>query len=167
MATIDPKLILETIEKNVARQNRFSFLLQLPSIQNVSVDQTTLQYYCKAINFPSQTATPIEAKYLGVIKYAIVTQDIDTVNMTFWDTKQLVIRTMFKNWLESITSHNKYEVLQYYPNQYQTSGTLTIEEKEYNFLGITPTTVGDWVLDMENDNQLGTFSVTFKIKKVE
>lgn len=166
MASIDPKLILETIEKNVARQNRFAFLLQLPSIINVSVDQKTLEYYCKAINFPSQSITPIEAKYLGLLKYTFTTQDIDTVSVTFWDTKQLVIRTMFKNWIDEVTSHGKSEVLKYYPNEYQTTGTLNIEDKEYKFEGLAPITLGDWVLDMDNDNSLGTFIVTFKVKKV-
>lgn len=166
MASTDPKLILQTIERNVARQNRFTFLLTLPSITNVSIDQKTLEYYCKAINFPSQSTTPIEAKYLGLIKYTIITQDIDTISATFWDTKQLIIRTMFKNWLDEITSHNKGEVLKYYPNQYQTTGILNIEDKEHKFEGICPTTVGDWVLDMDNENSLGTFSVTFKVKKV-
>lgn len=167
MATTDPKLALDTIEKNVARQNRFTFLLDLPSITNVSMDQKTLEYYCKAMNFPSQSITPIETKYLGLIKYTLVTQDIDTVNITFYDTKELTIREMFRNWMEGITSHNKGEVLKYYPNQYQTTGTLKIAGKDYQFLGMAPISLGDWVLDMDNENQLGTFTVTFKMKKVK
>lgn len=167
MATTDPKLILSTIEKNVARQNRFQFLLTLPSIKNVSAPQKTLEYYCKALNFPSQSITPIEAKYLGLIKYALLTQDIDTVNMTFWDTKQLILRTMFKNWIDEVTVLGKGKVLQYYPNQYQTSGLLNMEGKKYKFKGIAPISVGDWVLDMENENSIGTFTVTFKVKGIE
>lgn len=163
---MDPSLILDTIEKNVARQNRFSFILTLPQVQNVQADITTLEYYCKSANLPSQTITPIEAKYLGLLRYTLTTQEVDTAQVTFYDTKQLVLRTMFKNWLDEITVHNKGEVLKYYPSQYQTTATLTIEEKSHTFEGICPISVSDWAVDMDTDNSLGTFTVTFKVKNV-
>lgn len=166
MSSIDASLILDTIEKNVARQNRFSFILSLPQVQNVQADQTTLEYYCKSANLPSQSITPLESKYLGLIKYTVVTQDIDSVNVTFYDTKQLILRSMFKNWMDEVTMQNKGEVLKYYPNQYQTSAKLKIEEKEHTLEGIFPLSVGDWAVDMDIDNSLGTFTVTFKVKKV-
>lgn len=167
MAQQDPKLILDTIEKNVARSNRFSFLLTLPQVSGVTADQTTLEYYCKAVNLPSQTITPIDVKYLGLYRYAITTQDIDTVMATFYDTKQMILRSMFTKWQNEVTSHNKGEVLKYFPNQYQTTARIMAEEKEINIEGIFPITVGDWAMDMDQDNQLGTFQVTFKVKNVK
>ena len=167
MAQQDPKLILETIEKNVGRKNRFSFLLTLPQVSGVTVDQTTLEYYCKAINLPSQSITPVDVKYLGLYRYAITSMDVDTVMVTFYDTKQLVLRSMFTKWQQETTAHNKGEVLKYFPNQYQTTARIMAEEKETTIEGIFPITVGDWQMDMESDNQLGTFEVTFKVKSIK
>ncbi len=169
MAT--PEEILNIISKNVSRQNRFSALVRLPTISELSsyTDNNTIQileFYCQDSSLPSQTAQTTEVKYLNRLKYAVKMVDLDTIILKFYDTKELIIRDIFTAWHEAILPMNKMNVLKYFPNQYRGEIDITIHEQKYKAEEITPISIGDFILSHTAQDSLGTFDVTFKIKKI-
>jgi len=166
MAT--PEEILAVIEKNVSKQNRWEVNMTLPNLPELTSNSSLLDsinYYCQEGSLPSQNLTLSEIKYLGVNRYAYIFMDIDSIILTFFDTREQILRNTFIDWQKAIVPDNKVQVLQYYPNEYTTKFRLKSNDKSYEAIGASPINIGDFRLSHQGENQLGTFDVTFKIKQ--
>lgn len=168
---IDIYKVLNRIGSNVTRQNKFSCTLVLPSISELSeYDRDfneTLTMYIQQANIPSQSLALTEVKYLDKIKYAITGKDIDTIQITMYDTREQIIRNMFMKYINAITTNSKLSVLKYYPDEYKSDIYITIHDVLYKLSKTSPISVGDFVLDETAENQLGSFVVTFKVSDIE
>ncbi len=163
--------VLNFIQENtLARQNIFSANIKIPILGTLDATVASnqlIEYYIQNISLPSSNLTLAETSILGKIKYSVLTQVTDSINVTFYDTEALIIRSLFMNYLDNITDNSRHQILQYYPNQYQTDIDFKIHDKDFRASGCTPINVGDFVLDYENTNSIGTFTVTFKTKYVK
>jgi hypothetical protein len=160
---------LDVINKNVARQNRFKLLMTLPSLNEISffTDTSLLDTYVQGASLPSQSLNLTEVRYLNKEYTASLFITIDTININFYDTKELIIRNMFLGWQTAINPIDSLSLLNYFPDSYKTSFKIYIHETGYEVTDVIPITVGDFVFDHNSTNSLGTFSVTFKVKKVK
>lgn len=160
---------LDVINKNVARQNRFKILMTLPSLKEISffTDTSLLDTYVQGASLPSQSLNLTEVRYLNKEYTASLFITTDTININFYDTKELIIRNMFLGWQTAINPIDSLSLLNYFPDSYKTSFKIYIHETGYEVTDVIPITVGDFVFDHNSTNSLGTFSVTFKVKKVK
>lgn len=159
---------ISQIEKNVSRKNRFSLQMTLPNIGELSsFDIRKLDLYVQNASLPSQNLQLTEVKYLNKNIYASIFTDVDTINMTFYDTKDQSVRTMFINWQKAINPVNRLSLLKYYPDEYQSSFKIIIHNTTYEISNVIPTMVGDFQLSHQAQNELGTFDVTFKCSEVK
>lgn len=164
MAT-DTDKILEIISKSLARNNKFSLSVVIPNI-GLQIDSKLISYYVKSASLPSMTLNLIEQRHLGILKYAVHNTVVDTVNVTFYDTKEQKLRKMWTQYLKTTSSNGKYSALKYYPSEYQTTANLIVDKTNWKLEGISPIVVSDFVLDYDVNDQLGTFDVIFKVKDV-
>lgn len=164
MATSSSYQILNKISDNLSNQNKFQFTINIPTIIETDVSSENIMWYIKSASLPSLNLNLVETKHLGKTKYAVTSATIDTINVTFYDTKEQSLRKMWVTYLETISMNNEYNILQYYPNEYQTSGTILVHDTEWLITGACPISVGDFILDYNSDNSLGTFDVSFKVK---
>lgn len=159
---------ISQIEKNVSRKNRFSIQMTLPSIGELnSFDIRNLDLYVQNASLPSQNLQLAEVKYLNKRIYTSIFTNVDSINMTFYDTKDQSIRTMFINWQKAITPVNRLSLLKYFPDEYQTNFKIIIHNTTYEVVGSSPSMVGDFQLSHGATNELGTFDVTFICNEIK
>lgn len=165
-----PKDVLQTIEKNIAKQNRFNMKLNLPSLSELSYFDTNKEifnYYIQDASLPSQNITLSEVSYLGKTKYAFLNKEVDSIVCSLYDNKEQTIRNMFIEYHNAIVPDNKIGTLKYFPDEYQTTLNITIHDKQYDIFGASPISIGDFRLSHTSQDTLGTFDVTFKVKQVK
>ena len=161
---LDAKSVLNAIQNNLSRQNYFNINIFLPILISSKINTEKLSWYIKSASLPSLTLNLTETKHLGKLKYAITSSDIDSINISFYDTKEQELRKMWVDFLYSISSHDDYAILKHYPNEYQSEANIKVHDTDWEVKGMTPISVGDFVLDYDSTDSLGTFDVTFKIK---
>lgn len=163
--------VLSYIEQNtLSRQNIFTCNIKLPGIvgANSGADiNRTMQYYIQGTSLPSSNLNLVEVAYLGKIKYAITSQRIDTINVTFYDTESLVIRNIFMSYFNTISDNSEHQVLEYYPSEFWSDLDFKIHTADFKAFNCTPINVGDFILDYNNTDSIGTFTVTFKTKYIQ
>jgi len=160
---------LDIINKNIARQNRFKIFMSLPNLSEIAffTDMTMLDTYIQNASLPSQSLNLAEVRYLNKEYTASLFVTTDTINVNFYDTQELLIRNMFLGWQTAINPIDSLSLLKYFPDEYLTSFKIYVHETGYEITDAIPITVGDYVVDHNSTNTLGTFSVTFKVKKVK
>lgn len=157
---------LGVIELNVSRQNRFDVTVYLPSLTELSkYSNKNMNFYIQDSSLPSQTLRLTETMHQGIERYAIINKTTDFIILRFYDTREQIFRNTFLAWQTAIVPINEHKALKYYPSEYQSKIGITIHETKYMLEGVVPITVGDFVLSHTATNTLGTFDVTFKVKK--
>jgi len=163
---------LKAIGSNVSRQNQFSCDIVVPKLAELSKYSTTdfnklMNPYITNASIPSLSLNLVEIKYLNKVKYAVIDKMVDSVNITFMDNKKQDIRNMFIIWSNAIIDNTKHGVLKYYPSDYQSPIGITVHDIKYRLNKCTPTNIGDYILDHNNTDSIGTFSVTFLVQSLE
>ena len=164
---LTPAQILDKIEQDLVNQNKFTFNILIPSFLSSSITSEFISFYVKSASLPSMNLNLVETKYLGKMKYAVTSANIDSINVVFYDNKAQDLRKLWVKYMSSITMQNELSILKYYPSEYQTSGTITIHDTKWEIEGATPFSIGDFMLDYDSNNSIGSFNVSFKIKSVK
>ena len=163
---------LEVISKNVYQNNRYSLNIKIPSLAELNGYQNNdfkefLEFFVVDTNLPGIRLTLKEVIYLGTIKQTAINQNIDAITVLFYETKDQKLRQFFIDWINAIApKNNRLKTLQYYPDEYKTSAEFILLEKKIQVKDMVPATIGDFSLSQNASNNLGTFTVSFKVKEL-
>ena len=154
------------IKNNVGLTSRFNLELVPPKMLQVSKNIKNINIFARSASVPSVSGNVYEETFNNIKYWMLIGATTDTINITFYDTKDLIYNTLFRNWLLDATSHETGKALKYYPDDIVGEIRYTINNKTLKLKRITPTNVGDLQTSYDNTDILN-FTVTFKVKRIE
>ena len=163
-----------------ARPNLFEVeLASLPG--GIEWDADIFRYMCKAAQLPAQNIASIDIPFRGRIFKVAGDRTIDTWTVTIINDEDFRIRNAFEQWTQLIakldnnlgaTSPEAYmvnaKVFQLGRGASKASqdanGDTNAVLKEYEFVDIFPTTVGDIALSYDTGDTIEEFDVEFQVQ---
>lgn len=169
------------------RPNLFECVLAWPDIISAEIPdfdnmlrQTT--FLCKAAALPASTINPVNVPFRGRDFKISGERQIGDWTVTIYNDQAFAIRSAFELWQNRI--NNVYDTTGYNdPAQYQTdmgvyqlqrSATSTAQGatnynilRAYSFYDVWPSDVSEIALDYQSNDEIETFSVTFKVQWFE
>lgn len=162
---------IDSVDKYVDQlsfNNRFDFVFLLPTmLRKEDPDiQDVLRVFCRQFPIPSTSSTVTKQKIMNRTVSGVSGIDYDTINATFFDTKNQALHKLFNRWNQE--KWNKNGMMQFYPNEYKTEVMLlNYDGKVYLIKGLHPVTVGDVVYNYDTLDEFLTFDVTFNVDSIE
>ena len=163
-----------------ARPNLFEVeLANLPA--GIEWDSDIFRYMCKGATLPAQNIASIDIPFRGRIFKVAGDRTIDTWTVTIINDEDFRIRNAFEQWTQLIakldnnigaTDPSAYmvnaKVFQLGRGASKSSSDSTGDAnavlKEYEFIDIFPTTVGDIALSYDTGDTIEEFDVEFQVQ---
>jgi hypothetical protein len=163
-----------------ARPNLFEVeLANLPA--GIEWDSDIFRYMCKGATLPAQNIASIDIPFRGRIFKVAGDRTIDTWTVTIINDEDFRIRNAFEQWTQLIakldnnigaTDPSAYmvnaKVFQLGRGSSKSSSDSTGDAnavlKEYEFIDIFPTTVGDIALSYDTGDTIEEFDVEFQVQ---
>ena len=166
--SVNPINDLDKYASELSFRNRFDFIFLLPTMLRKDDPniQDVLRVFCRQFPVPSTATAVTKNKILNRTVSGVNGIDYDTINATFFDTKNLALHKLFTRWNQD--KWNAKGLLQFYPDEYKTEVMiLNYDGKVYLIKGIHPISVGDVVFSHDSVDEMLTFDVTFNVDSIE
>ena len=163
------------------KPNMFSIDIQWPAgnlVSNVPTESTEkdlINVLCKSAALPASNLGVIEVPFRGRTVKIAGDRTFDTWTATFFNDKDMKIRSYFESWLESMNTHEGNYAPNFIPNQtegYMCDVKVKQLEKhgveggqvlrEYTLKHAFPTNVSQIDLAYDSNDQVEEFSVEFQ-----
>ncbi len=138
-------------------------------------DKDLVDLLCKSAALPASNIGVIEVPFRGRTVKIAGDRTFDTWTATFFNDKDMKIRSYFEQWLEAINTHNGNNAPLFRPNQadgYMAEVRVKQLEKnntqrgtilrEYTLMHAFPTNVSQIDLGYDSNDQIAEFSVEFQ-----
>ncbi len=169
---------LDTIGQGV-KPNMFSINIEWPSDlgENSSPtdDKNLINVLCKSAALPASNLGVIEVPFRGRTVKIAGDRTFDTWTATFFNDKEMKVRTYFEQWLESMNTHEGNYSPSFLPSKdsgYMATVKVKQLEKhgveggkilrQYNLMHAFPTNVSQIDLAYDSNDQVEEFSVEFQ-----
>ena len=165
-----------------ARPNLFEVeLTTLPG--GITWDADNFRYMCKAASLPASTIANIDVPFRGRIFKVAGDRTIDVWSVTVINDEDFKLRNAFEEWMNIIakldnnlgaTQPESYmtnaKVFQLgrgsKPSSTNSTGEANAVLKEYEFIDIFPTTVGEIALSYDTGDTIEEFDVEFQVQSL-
>ena len=165
-----------------ARPNLFE--VELTTIPGgISWDADNFRYMCKAAQLPASNIAAIDIPFRGRIFKVAGDRTIDTWTVTIINDENFKLRNAFEEWTQLIakldnnlgaTQPESYmtnaKVFQLgrgsKPSSTNSTGEANAVLKEYEFIDIFPTTVGEIALSYDTGDTIEEFDVEFQVQSL-
>ena len=158
---------LEKYGGELSASNRYDIVFILPTMlrkEDPNINDI-LRVFSRQFPIPSTSANVTSQKILDRTVSGVNSIEFDTINSTFFDTKNLALHKLFNLW--NAGKWNEKGVMQFYPEEYKTDVmVVNYDNQVYLLKGLHPTSVGDIVFNHDSVDELLTFDVTFNVDKV-
>jgi hypothetical protein len=138
-------------------------------------DKDLIDLLCKSAALPASSLGVIEVPFRGRTVKISGDRTFDTWTATFFNDKDMKVRSYFEQWLESMNTHNRNNAPKFIPNQsdgYMAEVRVKQLEKnatergsilrEYTLMYAFPTNVSQIDLAYDSNDQVAEFSVEFQ-----
>ena len=150
-----------------ARPSLFQVTLTTPfAVDSTVTDKFT--FTCRAASIPASVVGSIRVPYFGRNINLAGDRVFGEWNVTVMNDEDFSVRNMFENWSNQINQlagnlkllpGNSYKTTDAVVSQFSKDGSVI---KEYQFVGIFPTSVDAMGVDWSSTDQIQTFGVTFQ-----
>jgi hypothetical protein len=161
------------------KPNMFAIDIVWPqnSLQNTTEDKNLIDLLCKSAALPASNLGVIEVPFRGRTVKISGDRTFDTWSPTFFNDKEMKIRTYFEEWLQSMNTHNGNNAPKFKPSITGTDGymaTIRVKQleknatdkgtilREYTLNHAFPTNVSQIDLAYDSNDQISEFSVEFQ-----
>lgn len=160
----------------VVRQNRFYAFINPPEIGGLRKlrDEIShiLQYHVKTAIIPSRSIGEYEFKYYGSTVKLPGDTNYNDLNITFLNEGSWKIRNLFEQWQEVIyhSMNDNIMGIRYDAQELFAESSIIVQQiglddndilAEYTFYNVFPKEVGEIELNMETNDSIQEFQVTF------
>jgi len=137
-------------------------------------DKDLINVLCKSAALPASNLGVIEVPFRGRTVKIAGDRTFDTWTATFFNDKEMKIRTYFEQWLESMNTHEGNYSPNFTPNQDGYMSTVKVKQlekhgteggqilRQYNLMHAFPTNVSQIDLAYDSNDQVEEFSVEFQ-----
>ena len=141
-------------------------------------DKNMVDLLCKSAALPASNLGVIEVPFRGRTVKIAGDRTFDTWTPTFFNDKEMKIRTYFEEWLQSMNTHNGNNAPKFRPSQTGAEGYMAtavrvkqLEKnatdkgtiiREYTLHHAFPTSVSQIDLGYDSNDQISEFSVEFQ-----
>ena len=165
--------------KHGSRPNQFVCNIELPSIVESRVSTSgefdeKFRFQVEATAQPGKSISQIPLGWRGLIYKMIGDAEVDDWNVTVRNDSDYIVRDTIEAWHELLSGNVTGEQLESErPEELMSTGYVYQLDKnsnilkEYEMIGIWPTTVGEMQNSYEDSNTIQTFDVTFAVQWVE
>ena len=163
---------LQVVKQGV-RPNMFQVDISFPG--SVEADQTLVSYMCKSAVLPASNIGVIEVPFRGRTVKIAGDRTFDTWTATFFNDKDLKLRSFFEQWANSINTHDDNSSPLFKPNKSDGyMGELVVKQlekdataggavlRQYTLLHCFPTNVSPIDLAYDSNDQVEEFTVEWQ-----
>jgi hypothetical protein len=138
-------------------------------------DKNLIDLLCKSAALPASALGVIEVPFRGRTVKIAGDRTFDTWSPTFFNDKDMKIRSYFEQWLEAMNTHNGNNAPKFVPNNstgyMATIGVKQLEKnttangsilRQYTLHHAFPTNVSQIDLGYDSNDQISEFSVEFQ-----
>lgn len=158
--------IAEIKSQGLARTNRFAVLFTPPSSVNPANLKKTL-LFCDSASLPGVNFSTVQNRSFGEVREVPYEKLFDTCQLTFHVDKEMMVKSMFDQWIQSI--QNPITRTYSYYNDYITNMTIEVQDLadntryEMTLYEVYPKTIGAINLDNSSKDTMKV-TVTFQYK---
>jgi len=130
------------------------------------------KYLCKGVTLPASAIETSAVTYMGRSMNIPGNRAAQTVSTSVYNDEGMEIRNHIESWMEKINSTNMNKRAPGFDAISSYTGTMSIfqlskdgqtDTKEYEFIGVWPSTTGDLTLSWDS-NDIQTFDVTWEFQ---
>ena len=175
MATVNNvSTFLQNIGQGV-KPNMFMVDIKFPDVLDKNDSQDLINVMCKSAALPGSNLGVIEVPFRGRTVKIAGDRTFDTWTATFFNDKDLKLRSFFEQWANTINSHNDNSAPLFKPNKSDGyMGELIIKQlekdnsaggavlRQYTLLHCFPTNVSPIDLAYDSNDQVSEFTVEWQ-----
>lgn len=152
---------------SITQENKFEVgIIGLPTFLNSTILEN-ITLYAKGTSIPSATAVLNKIRIGNIERSSFSDLEVDSVIVTFYDLKEQELLKFFRDWHTKSVFSDEFGNRQYYPDDYQSTINIKVNnEVTWELTKSFPVTVGDFQLNYDSEDSLGTFDVTFNVHRV-
>ena len=154
--------------RNPARANRFKIDMVLPSFVNVGSASQDISTLCKSTSLPKSELGIVEAKHQGRTFPYPGDRTFAEFTLTFYLEEDMKLRNIFQAWNNAI---NRFQTNTSGASISDIKKDFTLSQlsysnfsvlKTYKFIKAFPYMISEVPLDMDSENSISTFDVSFR-----
>lgn len=153
---------------NVTKPNRFLVVIEPPKDMIItSITSEIMQFYAQSAVIPDRTFGEIDVKYFGMTLKVPGNESLSDLTVSFINDQEWKVRDFFEAWGNAI--HDREDSTKGYMRDLFTGSSAIIHQLDgygniiatYQFYNVFPKVVSEMELNMETNDTISTFQVTF------